>query len=119
MLYEPRGGYIHLHSSFRPRALRCFLLIRWWSRRQNLRKKLPTAWIDYKKAFDSVPRSWIRRTLGAHKVCPTTVRFTSESMKSWKTNLHLRHASGSLTSRPIKIMSGIFLLFCIALAPLS
>ena len=31
------------------------------------RKTLSTAWIDYKKAFDSVPHSWILRTLELYK----------------------------------------------------
>ena len=61
-----------------------------------------------------------------YKICPVTVNFITESMRCWKTTLHLNHAEGSMTSRPINIKSGIFqgdslspLLFCLALAPLS
>ena len=90
------------------------------------KKNLSTAWIDYKKAFDSVPHTWIIKCMEIYKICPVTVNFITESMKCWKTTLHLNHAEGSMTSRPINIKSGIFqgdslspLLFCLALAPLS
>ena len=93
---------------------------------KSKKKNLSTAWIDYKKAFDSVPHTWIEKSLQIYRVCPTTIRFITQSMKNWKTTLNLHHANGSLTSRPININSGIFqgdslspLLFCLALAPLS
>ena len=43
-----------------------------------------------------------------YKICPVTVNLIAESMKCWKTTLHLNHAEGSMTSRPINIKSGIF-----------
>ena len=86
---------------------------------ETKKKNLSTAWIDYKNAFDSVPHTWIIK-------CMDFINFIAESMKCWKTTLHLNHAEGSMTSRPINIKSGIFqgdslspLLFCLALAPLS
>lgn len=72
------------------------------------KKNLSTAWIDYKKAFDSVPHTWIIKCMEIYKICPVTVNFIAESMKCWKTTLHLNHAEGSMTSRPINIKSGIF-----------
>ncbi|KAL9987105.1 hypothetical protein ACROYT_G001355 [Oculina patagonica] len=72
------------------------------------KKNLSTAWIDYKKAFDSVPHTWIIKCMEIYKICPVTVNFITESMKCWKTTLHLNHAEGSITSRPINIKSGIF-----------
>ena len=90
------------------------------------KRNLSSAWIDYKKAFDSVPHSWIIKCLEMFKINPTVVNFISASMKKWKTTLHLNHNNGSLKSRRININSGIFqgdslspLLFCLALAPLS
>ena len=59
-------------------------------------------------------------------ITPLIISFITESMKNWKTTLHLNHNNGSLTSRCIMIKSGIFegdslspLLFCLTLAPLS
>ena len=90
------------------------------------KRNLSSAWIDYKKVFDSVPHSWIIKCLEMFKINPTVVNFISASMKKWKTTLHLNHNNGSLNSRRININSGIFqgdslspLLFYLALAPLS
>ena len=91
------------------------------------KRNLSSAWIDdYKKAFDSVPHSWIIKCLKMFKINPTVVNFITASMKKWKTLLHLNQSYGSMKSRKININSGIFqldslfpLLFCLALAPLS
>ena len=40
-------------------------------------RKLNMAWIDYKKAFDSVPHSWILRCLELYKVNNSIIRFLS------------------------------------------
>ena len=37
---------------------------------KSRKKNLSTAWIDYRKAFDSVPHSWIEKTLEMYKVSP-------------------------------------------------
>lgn len=90
------------------------------------KKNLTTAWIDYKKAFDSVPHDWILKSLNIYKISPIIIQFIAESMKQWSTTLTLSHAKGQMKSRTLKIKSGIFqgdslspLLFCVALAPLS
>ena len=89
-------------------------------------RNLPTTWIDYKKAFDSVPHTWITKNLERYKICPTITWFMWENMKSWKTILHLNHDKVIMTSRPIEIKSGVYqgdslspLIFCLALASLS
>ena len=90
------------------------------------KKNLSTTWIDYKKAFDSVPHTWIIKCLEMYGISPVIVSYNTETMKSWKTTLHLNHNNGSLTSRPTMIKSGIFqgnslspLLFYLTLTPLS
>lgn len=87
---------------------------------------LSTAWIDYKKAFDSVPHSWILRCLELFKLSPNLINFLKTSMGMWETNLFLSHSNGILSSPGMKIKCGIFqgdslspLLFCMALMPLS
>ena len=89
-------------------------------------KNLSTAWIDYKKAFDSVPHDWIIKSLQMLKVSPKFINFLRISMAKWNTTLHLNHVDGVVRCENIKINSGIFqgdslspLLFCIALIPLS
>ena len=90
------------------------------------KRNLSSAWIDYKKAFDSVPHEWILRSLELFKVSPRVVGFLKHNMKNWKTQLTLTHESGTLMSDNINIKRGIFqgdslspLLFCISLIPLS
>ena len=39
------------------------------------KRNLSCAWIDYKKAFDSVPHEWILRSLELFKVSPRVVGF--------------------------------------------
>ena len=56
---------------------------------ENCKKKklsLSTAWIDYCKAFDSVPHSWILKALDIYKVSPVIINFLKNSMKVWNTN---------------------------------
>ena len=89
-------------------------------------KNLHTSWIDYKKAFDSVPHTWILKCLEIFKISPMVTNFLRSSMNLWKTNLILSHSNGTLSSRDLRIKRGIFqgdslspLLFCMALMPLS
>ena len=96
---------------------------------ENSKKRqtnLSMAWIDYKKAYDSIPHSWIKKVISMYKIAPNIIKFLEESMKQWSINLHLYHGSGSVDINSIKIKRGIFqgdslspLLFCICLDPLS
>ena len=90
------------------------------------RKNLSTAWIDYKKAFDSVPHSWICKCLQMYKIHPVLITFTEESMSQWNTNMILVHKEEVPETGPIRIKRGIFqgdslspLLFTMSLNPLS
>nr|XP_006825966.1 PREDICTED: uncharacterized protein LOC102808557 [Saccoglossus kowalevskii] len=57
------------------------------------------------KTFDSLPHSWITKTLGMYRIYLTITKFISESMTTWKTTSHLNHAEGSLESRSVNISS--------------
>ena len=90
------------------------------------KKNLSTAWIDYKKAFDSASHSWILACLRMYKINPLLTTFVEVSMRQWKTNMVLVHESGVLETGPISIKRGIFqcdslspLLFTMSLNPLS
>ena len=87
---------------------------------------LSTAWIDYKKAFDSVPHSWIMKCAALYKLAPNVVTFLSNSMPMWRTNIRLNHNNGAIEVNEVMIRRGIFqgdslspLLFCLTLDPLS
>ncbi|KAL0274582.1 UNVERIFIED_CONTAM: hypothetical protein PYX00_002681 [Menopon gallinae] len=90
------------------------------------RRSLCTAFIDYKKTFDSVPHSWLLETLVAHKIHPTIVQFLGHVISTWRTKLSLNHRSSTVTTEYVPIRRGIFqgdslspLWFCLALNPLS
>ncbi|XP_045535833.1 uncharacterized protein LOC123721337 [Papilio machaon] len=90
------------------------------------RKNLCTAWVDYKKAYDSVPHSWLRRVLELYKVDVTLCTFLSSCMRQWVTRLSLPGSAAPISNGLIKIERGIFqgdslspLWFCLALNPLS
>ena len=93
---------------------------------KNRKKNLSMAWIDYKKAFDSVPHDWIIRCLELYNIDKKLVLFLQHSMTLWKTSLIINHREGIERSPSIKIQRGIFqgdslspLLFCISLFPLT
>jgi hypothetical protein len=90
------------------------------------KKNLCMAWIDYQKAFDRVPHSWINISLEIIGINTKLIPFTKKIMDYWRTCMH-QHAENELTeTEDIKIQCGIFqgdslspLLFCICLIPLT
>ena len=53
------------------------------------RTNLAMAWIDYRKAYDSVPHSWILECLNMLGVADNVRSFLEKSMKKWKLLLTL------------------------------
>jgi hypothetical protein len=54
------------------------------------RKNLNMVWIDYQKAFDSVPHSWIGKSIELIGVNNKIVKICKLSMEKWSTNLQLK-----------------------------
>jgi len=89
-------------------------------------RNLSIAWIDYRKAFDSIPHTWIATVMEIYGICPTITQFIEASMKEWKTEMWLYYSGGHIKTGNITIKRGIFqgdslspLLFCLALIPLT
>ena len=83
---------------------------------------LAMAWIDYRKAFDFVPHSWICECLEMFGIAENVRQFLANSMKNWKLTLT---ANGTNLGE-VKVTRGIFqgdslspLLFVICMIPLS
>ena len=92
--------------------------------RNSRRRKtnLHVAWIDYKKAFDSLPHSWIAKCLEIVGVSGNIRQFLRVAMTSWKTVLTV---NGQLLDN-VHIRRGIFQgdsespLFCVmAMIPMT
>ena len=86
------------------------------------KKNLAVAWIDYKKAYDMVPHSWIVECLGMVGVSEQIQLFLSESTKAWRVDL----TCNSQSLGRVDIKRGIFqgdslspLLFVLCLIPLT
>ena len=86
------------------------------------RKNLAMAWIDYKKAYDMVPHSWITNSLKMYKISDEVKNFIDKNMKTWRVEL----ITGGRRLAEAKIQRGIFqgdalspLLFIIAMMPLN
>ena len=79
-------------------------------------------WVDFKKAYDTVPHSWIVESLKKFGIAENLIHLLSICMAKWKTNLMANKKSlGS-----VAVKRGIFqgdsfspLLFVIALIPIS
>jgi hypothetical protein len=90
-----------------------------------MEKELSIAWIDKQKAFDSVPHSWVEKSIELVGVNSKIVRLCKLSMEKWSTSLFLKTKQKVMQSQPIQIRRGIFqyslspLLFCIALISLT
>lgn len=83
-------------------------------------------WIDYRKAFDSVPHSWLIEVLDVYKINPSLIGALKHLMSSWQTSLLVGNAKNSYSVDGINVNRGIFqgdslspLWFCLALNPLS
>ena len=59
-------------------------------------RHLCMAWIDYKKAFDSLSHTWIDTVMEMYQICPTIRQFVKASRKEWKTAVWLYHTKGNV-----------------------
>ena len=85
-------------------------------------KNLAMAWIDYKKAYDMVPHSWIIEYLDLFVVAENIKNLLVNSIEKWKVML----CSGNSELGEVEVKRGIFqgdclspLVFVLALIPLS
>jgi len=83
------------------------------------------AWIDYQKASDRLPHSWIIKSLQLIGINNKVIAFTKKDMTYWRTRMRLHVDNELIETEDIKIQYGIFkgdslspLLFCICLIPL-
>jgi hypothetical protein len=68
------------------------------------------AWIDYQKAFDRVPHSWIIKFLELIGINNRVISFTKKVMsyEYWSTRMRLHAENKLIETEHIEIQSGIF-----------
>ena len=83
---------------------------------------LSMAWIDYRKAYDMIPHSWILECLDIFGVARNVKQFITDSMSKWKVEL----TSMGESLGDVSIKRGIFqgdslspLLFVLCMVPLT
>ncbi|XP_030764043.1 uncharacterized protein LOC115888439 [Sitophilus oryzae] len=90
------------------------------------KRNIAMAWIDYQKAFDSVPHSGLVKTLEIYKINTEVIYFLRQTMDRWRTQLAVNLNGVSYLTDTLKIRRVIFqgdslgpIWFCLALNPLS
>ena len=93
---------------------------------KNNRRNPMSLWLDYRKAFDSVPHTWIIECLKLAKVHPVLVGAIEMLTRNWSTKLQLQSENELMESEYIKYLRGIFqgdslslLLFILTVNPMS
>jgi len=93
---------------------------------KSRKKNVCMAYIDYQKAIDSVPHSWIIKSLELIGINNKIISFTKKTMSYWTTSMHLHTEGKIIETEDLEIQHGIFqgdsltpLLFCISLIPLT
>jgi len=93
---------------------------------KSRKKNLCLAWIDYQKAFDRVPHSWIIKSLELIGINNKVLSFIKKVLSYWRTRMRLHTENKLIETSDIKIKCGIFqgdslsqLLFCFCLIPLT
>ena len=65
------------------------------------KRSVVMAWLDYQKAFDSVPHEWLLTALKLAKVTPPVISAIETLMLKWLTNRHLTSHEGDIQSNTI------------------
>ena len=91
-----------------------------------MRRNLVTVWLDYRKAFDSIPHSWLLHALKLAKLLNYLLMAIKNLTESWYSKLNLNDKDDSTVPNVIKIITGVYqgdslsvILFVLALNPFS
>ena len=89
---------------------------------KSRKKHLSMVWIDYRKAYDLIPHSWLMECLAALKLSQNVQKLLKETMTSWRVEMTCRNE----VIGEVRIRRGIFqgdvlspLLFVVSMIPLT
>ena len=90
------------------------------------RRNVNMIWLDYKKAYDSVPHAWIIEALKLAKIPDNIIAMIQNLISKWQTELNIPTINGNIRIREILYKKGLFhsdylsvILFILSLNPLS
>ena len=90
------------------------------------KRNLSVAWIDFRKAFDTVLHSWIDRVLQASRFPEHIVRAIRNITRQWSTKLEVKVGGRTISSESIQFTRGILqgdalspFIFCLCTSPIS
>ena len=75
---------------------------------RNKKRNLIEIWLDYKKAFDSVPHEWLIKSLHLAKLPEELIRVTEYLASKWCAVPHLKGEEEVIVSDIIYFVKGIF-----------
>ena len=70
-------------------------------------RSLITIWLDYQKAFDSVPHEWLIKSLELANIPTKVINALKELIKKWATNIHLQGNEQLTETKLIDYLRGI------------
>ena len=89
------------------------------------RRNLSMIWLDYKKAYDSVPHAWIIEALRLAKIPGTIIAAVQHLISKWSTELNIPTSDGNVRIGDIVYNKGVLqgdylsvILFILSLNPL-
>ena len=70
-------------------------------------RNLGMAWVDVKKAYDTVDHKWLAESMDVRRFPYWLCRVIRQPLKSWNNKLIVRTKCGTETSRTIRFMRGL------------
>ena len=64
-------------------------------------------WIDYKKAYNSVPHLWISKTIELYNIYDMTCTFMKNLIPFWRSRIYLPYNKECVTTQEIMLKRGI------------
>lgn len=90
------------------------------------KKPLSMAWVDFRKAFDSVKHKYIKWAIKQIGLPESMRVLLGKLMSNWVVHYEGRKNGRKVTSRPVEVKNGVLqgdtlspLLFCLAITPIS
>ena len=90
------------------------------------RRNLYMIWLDYKKAYDSVPHGWITEAMKLAKIPEKIIKAINQLISKWQTELSIPTVNGKVRIVEILYRKGVLqgdylsvILFILSLNPLS